>query len=323
MTVLHRVVALLLALTVGCSNVESSTPIPTTPGSSATGAVASTSQVDPRPEPQSSDATTVLAVADLTDCRGPDVEVAALVDSLDGLVLTPGDLAYRDGSAEDFAECFSPLYGDDLDRLYASPGDNDYKTTGADPFFDVMSGRPGERGKGWFAVEIGTWQLIVLNSNCAEVGGCDRDSEQFQWLDETLQAQPFDCRIVMWHHPRFTSSANYSGIPAVADFYGRLHGAGADILLVGHSHHYERLGPLAPDGQPADDGIMNFTIGVGGAPFTEFGDPRPGSVVRSNQHRGVLRLTLADGSYEWEFVNTETAAAGEDGPLVDQGSSPC
>lgn len=262
---------------------------------------------------------TVLATSDLADCRGPDAEVAELVRSLEGTIITPGDLAYDEGTQQQFDDCFLPLYGSELDRMYASPGDNDYKTPDAAPYFATMSGNPGEAGKGWYAVELGSWQLISLNSNCDEVGGCREDSEQYQWLDALLMEKQFACRIVMWHHPRFTSSANYSGIPRLGDFYGRLHGAGADIVIVGNSHHYERLGPLLPNGTPAPDGMMNFTVGVGGANFSQFGEPLPGSQIRSNEHRGLVRFTLGDGGYDWEFVNVES----NETDLVDSGSADC
>ncbi len=262
---------------------------------------------------------TVLAVSDLTDCRGPDAEVAELVRSLDGIIAMPGDLANREGSRQQFEDCFLPQYGSEFDRLYATPGDNDYNTPGAEPYFETMTNLPGEAGKGWYAVEIGSWQLISLNSNCDQVGGCRQGSEQYEWLDQLLKDTDYECRVAMWHEPRFTSSANYGGIPRLADFYGRLHGAGADIILVGHSHHYERLGPLAPNGDPSPDGMMNFTLGVGGSTFTQFGDPRPGSQVRSNEHRGLVRFTLGDGGYDWEFINVES----NETDLVDTGSADC
>lgn len=265
------------------------------------------------------DPVTVLAVADLTDCRGPDAEVAELVRSLDGTIVMPGDLANRRGSAENFEECFLPLYGSELDRIYATPGDNDYNTPGAEPYFEVMRDRPGQAGKGWYAVELGAWQLISLNSNCDDVGGCRIGSEQYEWLDALLRDKYYECRIVMWHEPRFTSSANYRGIPRLEDFYGRLHGSDTDVLLVGHSHHYERLAPLAPNGDPSSDGIANFTLGIGGSAFTEFGDPRPGSQVRSNTHRGLVRFTLRVDGYDWEFVNVDSNPT----PLIDAGSASC
>ena len=109
---------------------------------------------------------TVLAVSDLTDCRGPDAEVAELVRSLEGTIVMPGDLANREGSRQQFEQCFVPQYGTELDRLYATPGDNDYNTPGAAPYFETLVNQPGDPGKGWYAIEIGSWQLISLNSNC-------------------------------------------------------------------------------------------------------------------------------------------------------------
>lgn len=294
----------------------------TTPPSAAEGATAedaTTQQPTTILERPLANAETVLAVADLADCRGPDAEVADLVRSLDGTIVMPGDLANREGSRQQFDDCFLPLYGSELDRIYTTPGDNDYNTPGAAPYFEVTADRPGEAGKGWYVIEIGSWQLISLNSNCDQVGGCRVGSEQYQWLDDVLQQQSFECRIVMWHEPRFTSAANYSGIPRLGDFYGRLDGAGADILLVGHSHHYERLGPLAPDGSPDPEGIMNFTLGIGGSFFTDFGDPLPGSRVMSNEHRGLVRFTLGDGGYDWEFINVDSNRTA----LVDRGSADC
>lgn len=300
------------------TNTQQTTAVPTTAAPTDDASTTETSATTPDVEP-AGETVTVLAAADLTDCRGPDIEVAELIRSLDGTILMPGDISNLQGTAEQYEECFDPIYGSELDRIYAVPGDNDYNTPGAGPYFDLMASRPGERGKGWYAVELGEWQLIALNSNCDDVGGCREDSEQYAWLDALLQEERVECRIIMWHEPRFTSAANYRGIPRLGDFYGRVHGSGADILIVGHSHTYERLGPLAPNGDPDPDGIMNFTVGIGGAFFTEFGEPRPGSEIRSNEHRGVVRFTLRPDGYDWEFINVPSNPS----ELVDSGSASC
>lgn len=297
---------------------QQTTAVPTTSAPTDDASTTETSATTPDVEP-AGETVTVLAVGDLTDCRGADVEVAELLRSLDGTILMPGDLAYSEGSRQQFDDCFLPLYGSELDRIYAVPGDVEYRTPDAAPFFEVTSGRSGEPGRGWYAVELGAWQVIALNSNCEEVGGCREGSDQYEWLDSLLKSTSFDCRLVMWHEPRFTSSANYSGIPQLGDFYGRIHGSGGDIVIAGNSHHYERLGPLAPNGDPDDGGMMNFTVGVGGRFLSGFGDPRPGSQVRSDEHFGALRLTLRPDGYDWEFINVPSNPS----ELVDSGSASC
>lgn len=263
---------------------------------------------------------TILAVADATDCRGADADVAAVVDANpDATLIMVGDTAYPNGSAEDFENCFGPLYDDDVDRLHAVPGDNDYNTGTAEPFFERLGDAAGAPDEGWLSFETGGWLVVGLNSNCDQIGGCGPDSPQYQWLAETLAASPTDCLLAFMHEPRFTSSLNYSGIPRLGAFYQLLFENGADVLLVGHSHHYERFDRLNPDGQPDAAGIANFTIGIGGAPFTGFGEPLPGSAIRSSDTRGVLELVLSPDGYTWKVVPTEDST----GTLVDAGADTC
>lgn len=263
---------------------------------------------------------TIYAVADAADCRGADADVAAVVDANpDVELLMVGDTAYPNGSVQDFENCFGPLYDDDVDRLHAVPGDNDYNTGTADPFFDRLGDAAGSPDEGWLSFETGGWLIVGLNSNCDQIGGCGPDSLQHQWLAETLAANQSECVLAFMHEPRFTSSLNYDGIPRLGDFYQLLFDNGTDVLLVGHSHHYERFERLNPDGQPDPAGIANFTIGIGGAPFTGFGEPLPGSMVQASDTRGVLELVLSPDGYSWRVIPTENAT----GTLVDAGTDTC
>jgi acid phosphatase type 7 len=267
---------------------------------------------------QDGETTTLIALADAADCRGPDAEVAALVDEIDGEILMVGDTAYPNGSAADFENCFAPLYADDLERLGAVPGDNDYNTGTANAFFTQLGSAAGAPDEGWLSFETNGWLIIGLNSNCQQIGGCDEGSAQYQWLDARLADHAGPCVLAFMHEPRFTSSMNYNGIPRLGPLYELLLTHGTDVLLVGHSHHYERFERLDGNGQPDPAGIANFTIGIGGAPFSGFGEPLPGSIVRASDTRGVLQLKIDNAGYQWEVIPT---AAG--GSLVDAGSDTC
>jgi hypothetical protein len=82
-----------------------------------------------------------------------------------------------------------------------------------------------------------------------------------------------------------------------------LYDFGADIVLAGHEHNYERFAPQDPQGN-ADPtyGIRQFVIGTGGRSLYEFGNPIANSEIRNNDTDGVLKLTLHPDSYSWEFI---------------------
>ena len=103
----------------------------------------------------------------------------------------------------------------------------------------------------------------------------------------------------------------------VAPLWEALYEAGADVVLAGHEHHYERLAPLNPDGEPDEArGIRSFVVGTGGRSRYPFGRPIAGSEVRDDSTDGVLALTLRPDGYDWEFV-----PAG--GTFSDAGSGRC
>jgi acid phosphatase type 7 len=253
----------------------------------------------------------VLAVGDLADCRGPDAQVAALVRSSPGAVLLLGDLAYPDKAPDAWRACFLALYGPLLDRVHPVPGDNEHEL--ADDYWATFAGRAGTPAAPWYRLEVGTWEVLVLDSTCEAVGGCGPDSAQYRWLADQLAASTARCRLAAWHLPRFTSSPRYREIPRLGPMFALLHDAGTDVLLVANSHHYERFDPLDPAGEPSERGVRQFTVGTGGAHPSGFGDPRPGSAFRLTGTYGVLALDLGDGEYRWRFRPVEGAEPLDEG----------
>jgi hypothetical protein len=157
---------------------------------------------------------------------------------------------------------------------------------------------------------------VALNSNCSVVS-CAAGSPQEQWLRSDLAAHPTTCTLVYWHHPRWSS-----GLHGTSDATGALvqtaYDLGADLLLVGHDHDYERFAPQDPAGNldPAR-GIRQIVVGTGGRSHYATDRPQPNSEVRDSSTFGVLELTLHDAGYDWRFV----PVAG--GSFTDQGSQAC
>ena len=91
--------------------------------------------------------------------------------------------------------------------------------------------------------------MIVLDANCANVGGCGVDSKQGKWLAADLVAHPAFCTMAIWHQPRFSSGDEHGNDPSVGPFWDALHAAGADVIVNGHDHDYERFAPQDPEGR--------------------------------------------------------------------------
>jgi hypothetical protein len=180
------------------------------------------------------------------------------------------------------------------------------------------------RGEGWYSFDVGRWHLITLNSNCDGVGGgpvlrvgCAAGSKQERWLRADLAAHPTACTLAYWHDPRYSSGHDHDH-PEMQPLWKDLYDAGAELVLSGNSHDYERFAPMDPNGalDPAY-GIRQFVVGTGGAFFTGLSSRRANSEVAQNDTFGVLRLTLHATSYDWQFV----PVAGK--TFTDSGSASC
>jgi acid phosphatase type 7 len=258
------------------------------------------------PTPLSTDDAVLAGAGDIATCDSLGDEITAnLLDSIPGTVFTTGDNAYPDGSAADFADCYNPSWGRHRARTLPAPGNHDYHTPGAKGYFDYFGAAAGNPTKGYYSYELGAWHIIVINSNCAEVGGCNVGSPQERWLRADLASHPTLCTLAYWHQPRFSSGSLHGSATSMGAIWQALYDAGADVVVNGHEHNYERFGLQDPNGvaDPAH-GIREFVVGTGGASqdgYT-FGTPLPNSEVINNDTYGVLKLILHPTSYDWEFV---------------------
>ena len=260
----------------------------------------------------------VLAAGDVANCESEgDEQTAALLAANPGSILILGDIAYPDGSADDFEECFDPSWGAHKARMFPSPGNHEYHTEGADGYFDYFGSVAGDPDEGWYSFDLGAWHIVSLNSNCEEIGGCSASSPQGEWLAADLAANPSPCTLAYWHHPRFSSSTKHGSDDEYEDFWEILDEADADVVLVGHDHGYERFAPQDKDGNASANGIREFVVGTGGAERYDQGDAEPNSQLRDDSSWGVLKLTLRPAGYDWQFL----AVPGDD--LDDSGSASC
>lgn len=270
------------------------------------------------PSPSTPDGDPVLIGAgDIADCsRDADAETAALLAAQPGIVFTAGDNVYPAGSAAQFADCYGPTWGQELARTRPVPGNHDHLSAGLAGYLGYFGDAAAPEGTTWYSYDVGAWHVIALDSSCALAGGCTPESPQGRWLAADLAATDALCTLAIWHHPRF-SSGQHGSDASVAPFWDALHAAGADVIVNGHDHDYERFAPQGPDGvRDPTGGIRQFVVGTGGAELRAFGTQAANSELRAAGYFGVLRLVLHDASYEWSFLTTA-------GPVLDAGNTNC
>lgn len=269
-------------------------------------------------EPDAGPPPILLAAGDIASCLSPGDDLTAnLLDTLPGTIAALGDLAYQSGASWEFTLCYGPTWGRHRARTRPAVGNHEYESSGARPYYDYFGAAAGPRGQGWYSYELGAWHIVVLNSNCGDVGGCGEGSPQERWLREDLAAHPARCTAAYMHHPRF-SSGRHGGSASMEPFWRTLYEGGVDIVLAGHDHHYERFAPQDPSGRlDRARGIRQFLVGTGGIFFYPLESTRPNSEARNNDTWGVLELTLHPDRYDWRFVR----AGG--GGFTERGSDVC
>lgn len=270
------------------------------------------------PPGPSADVTVLVGAGDIAECGDDDDEATAdLVGAIPGTIFLAGDNAYSRGSLNEYRECYQPSWGRFLDRTRPVPGNHEYETSGAAGYREYFGARATPAGTTWYSWDAGDWHVIMLDSDCAALGGCEPGSPQGQWLTSDLAASEARCTLAIWHHPRF-SSGDHGNHDYMEPFWQILYDAGADLVISGHDHDYERFAPQDPSGKLDNErGIRELVVGTGGAGLRPFKTIRANSEVRDAATHGVIRLALAPDGYAWDFV----PVAGK--TFTDSGSGVC
>ncbi len=253
----------------------------------------------------------ILAVGDMagSDAGNPGSrKTAALVGSLlrahpGAKVLALGDNAYSDGTASEYADFYAPVWGgtEIKDVTWACAGNHDYHSSGAAPYYDFFKERAGPPDhRGFYSIDLTSWHIVSLNTEEDFRSG----SRQLQWLERDLSAHATMPTLAFFHRPRFGSGGHGDSDNPEA-FWDVLFQHRVEVVLNGHAHHYERFAPQTPDRRPHPAGIREFIVGTGGRELVKPREPgrrKPNSETADGTTFGVLKLTLAPTSYEWEFV---------------------
>ena len=288
----------------------------------------------PAPPPTGGGGEAVLVGAgDIAGCgTNGDEATANLLDNIPGTVFTLGDSVYEDGTAQQFADCYNPSWGRHKARTKPVVGNHEYHTAGGSGYYGYFrdAATPLQPGctsgcKGWYSYNTGSWHVIVLNSECSTSYQACNMSEMDQWLRADLAANPAACTVAMWHRPVLTIGPHNNDEGSLKPLWRILHDNNVDLVLNGHEHSYQRYAPLNREANGVDTarGIRQIVVGTGGKGLTT--SSRAGSTpglevwqdASTANTLGVLKLTLRDGNFGWQFV----PVAGKS--FSDSGSGNC
>ena len=279
----------------------------------------------PSPTPDPSGDPVIAAAGDIACAPGANVTSGACQQEATSnllsdatAVLTLGDNQYESGALSAYQESFDATWGRYKAFMRPTPGNHEYGTSGAAGYFSYFGSVAGEPGKGWYSYDIDGWHLIALNtSNACRSVSCGAGSAQEQWLEQDLAAHANQCTLAYWHHPRF-SSGPHGSLTSYGAFWQNLYAAGADVVLNGHDHDYERFAPQDPAGKlDTGQGIREFVVGTGGKSHYGISSAIANSQAHDSNTFGVLELTLHPTSYDWRFI----PSAG--GNFTDSGTERC
>jgi hypothetical protein len=256
----------------------------------------------------------LVGAGDIASCGSSGDEATAnLLDGIAGTVFTAGDNAYESGSPSEYTNCYNPSWGRFKARTLPDPGNHEYNTAGGSGYYGYFGPAAGDPSKGYYSTNLGAWHIIVLNGEINHAAG----SPQETWLRQDLAQNPVACTLAIWHEPLFSSGSTHGSNPGFRALWQALYDYHADVVVNGHEHNYERFAPQAPSGAADALGLREFVAGMGGKSHYPFGTILPNSQVRNNDTYGVLKFTLHDSSYDWQFVHE----AGK--TFNDSGSAPC
>lgn len=290
------------------------------------------------------DGPTLVAAGDVSCAPGSkptptmceQAATAAVVAGLNpDVVATLGDEQYDVGTIGNFDNSYDLTWGKFKAITHPVIGNHEYAQANfpgaqAAGYFDYFNGvgaadgPAADRNRGYYSYNLGSWHIVVLNADCG-VTSCEAGSGQQVWLANDLAAHHNRCTLAMWHQPLFTAGTTFGDGNGVATrpLWDTLYKDGADVVLNGHDHNYQRFAPQRSDGtaDPAR-GIREFVVGTGGE--SQFPLSNSGRVTNletgTSDTFGVLDLHLNPDSYSWQFVPAQAAG---NGTYTDSGTSSC
>lgn len=261
----------------------------------------------------------IVAAGDICPATPPGCKATAnqILAVQPDLALTLGDNQYPKGTLAQYLASYDTTWGKFKAITRPAPGNHEWYTANAQGYRDYFGPTVQTNGGLWYSYNLGDWHLISLDSDCTKlVGGCDPGGAEYTWLQQDLANDTHTCTLAYWHHPRFSSGGDHGGTTTVSPFWDLLALDGAELVLSGHNHNYERFAAQTSTGVADANGVRQFVVGTGGGPADTLSTIQPNSEKAFTGSKGVIELTLQTDAYSWQFVDVF-------GNVLDQGTDSC
>ena len=231
-----------------------------------------------------------------------EADVAALVHSwMPDFIITVGDDNYPSGAADTIDDHIGQYYHDyispytgkngagaDMNRFFPTLGNHDWYTAGAKPYQDYF-GLPGNER--YYDFVWGPVHFFALDSDEHEPDGVNQDSIQAKWLQQALSVSTSRWNVVYFHHAPYSSGVTHGSTTWLRWPFAAW---GADVVLSGHEHNYERL---------VVDGIPYFVNGLGGGTIYPIVNSLPESQFRYFANYGAMRVDASQAQMSFRFYD--------------------
>lgn len=239
-------------------------------------------------------------VGDYGSAGKAEADVASLIKGWSpDFIITLGDNNYPLGSAStidanigqyyhDYIYPYSGAFGTGatFSRFFPILGNHDWYSDNAQPYLDYFNLPGNER---YYDFINGPVHFFALDSDPSEPDGVTQSSIQGMWLQQALSSSTSRWQIVLMHHPPYSSSSVHGSTTYMQwDFQSW----GADAIMAGHDHTYERI---------YFNGLPYFVNGTGGASLYPLGAPVFGSQFRFNQNYGAMLVTASDTQLNFQY----------------------
>jgi hypothetical protein len=203
--------------------------------------------------PNQSGSLKFAVLGDFGTGKPPEYELAARMAKVFagfklGLVVLVGDNLYGAERPQDFKIKFEDPYKPLLDagvKFYASLGNHDAR---AQRYYEPFN----MAGKLYYSFKApkGKVRFYMLDSSYPV-------PEQIDWVEKELKATSEDWKIVVFHHPIYSSGGRHGSDLKLRETLEPLFiKYNVSVVFNGHDHFYERIKP--------QHGIVYFVVGSGG-----------------------------------------------------------